>query len=107
MKRVIAATAFLVALGSGVTTAAAAPPDRSAPRHICEANGGRFSENFLESGDAGVYLCAPETIGFTHGELTAARAVCENAYGGRFFEPFEFFGTTQQYVCLVDPDPTS
>jgi hypothetical protein len=64
------------ALGA-VGTPAAAPPNFTAAEHICTADGGVFA-----SFGSTYYLCG-NFSGFTS-DLRAARALCENAYGGHF-----------------------
>ena len=63
----------LGALGSGVGSAAAAPPNFTAAQHLCEAQGGVFT-----SFPPTFYQCADSQAN------PGAVSLCERAYGGEF-----------------------
>ena len=88
----VTAVAAVAAAGS----AAAAPRPFDAGQRLCTAQGG-----FFISRSATSYECFSSGVPFSEGQLLAARAVCENAYGGFFvFEPFGGPFELPIYRCL-------
>lgn len=89
MWRVTATVAAAAAIASGFAAMAGGePPLTAAAQHVCEGAGGTFVPEDPSYGCLGL-------PSLTNGQEHSGRAVCENAYGGRFMI------RPSGYICVI------
>jgi hypothetical protein len=95
MRRLIAVTTVLVALGVGASSATAAPPGLFGhAQRLCERQGGSFGTG------AGSYSCSRVGQSYTDRELSQADRVCMRT-GGPGIVVADLDAPHDRYDCFI------